>query len=327
MYNKPILTIFGQNIYLYGICIAVGILACLVVFYVYTSKKNMPSEVQDFAFFVAIIAIAFGFLAAKFGQAVYDWIANGFKNFDFFNAGITVMVGLIGGAAAFILIYFVGGNIYFKGAKKGIHIREFNKILLVAPCCITIAHAFGRIGCLFAGCCHGLKLGDSYVFGGVYMNTPAKGSGYFIPTQLYEALFLFALFAVLSVLFFKRSNILMQIYLIAYGVWRFFIEFFRSDYVGGANTFSLRPSQWQSFVFVFGGLALLIVYEVLKLPFKLPPEPIAETDKIEKEEILSEDNEDQSLSDSVDNENISGSEPEKNEKLKKTTVRKTKNNK
>lgn len=268
MYRDPIFTLLGNDVTLYGVCIAVGILACIIVLYLYTKKKGVPEDVQDYTFFIAIVAIAFGFLAAKFYQAVYNWIDNDFKNFNFYGAGITVMGGLIGGAAMFLVLYFSLGKLVFKGKKSGWQKKYFNDIFLIAPICITIAHAFGRIGCLMSGCCHGAYLGKEYVFGGVWMQA-SQGSGYYVPTQLYEALFLFALFAVLSVLYFKRCNILMAIYLIAYAVWRMFIEFFRTD-SRGAVILGLAPSQWQSIVFVVMGIAILIFYKWKKIPFILP---------------------------------------------------------
>ena len=86
--------------------------------------------------------------------------------------------------------------------------------------------------------------------------------------SIYEALFLFALATLLIVLFLKRSNITMSIYLIGYGVWRFIIEFLRTDYRGFNPT--LYPSQWLSIVFVLGGIALMLVYRYKKMPFVLP---------------------------------------------------------
>ncbi len=269
MLPDPILsfTLFGKemNIYMYGVCIAVGILVCLAVFYVYTKKKNMPTKVQDFIFIVAIIAIAIGFLFAKLFQAVYEWIDTG--TFDFYHSGITAMGGFVGGAAVFLIAYFVGGKFVFKGKDAGLHIKEFNKILLCAPCCITIAHAFGRIGCLCAGCCHGAAIDAGH---GLYMKSDGVW-GYYVPTQLYEALFLFALFAVLSYLYFNRFNITMQVYLIAYGVWRIIIEFFRTD-ARGAVILGLYPSQWQSIIFIAGGVAMFLVYVFKKIPLRLPKE-------------------------------------------------------
>lgn len=271
MHYQPILTfpLFDKtmNIYLYGVFIALGLLACVFVLYFYTSKKKVPNDLQDYIFFIAILSIAIGFLMAKLFQAFYDYIETG--KFDFYNAGLTVMGGIIGGATTFIITYFLIGHFLFKGKREGIHLKYFNEVLLIAPLCITIAHAFGRLGCLMSGCCHGAYLGKEYVFGGVWMRAPDTGNiGYHIPTQLYESLFLFVLFAILSILYFKRYNILMQIYLISYGVWRFLIEYVRTDQVGGVQDALLRPSQWQSIIFISIGILLFVIYHIRRVPLK-----------------------------------------------------------
>lgn len=263
MCSKPIFTLFGNHVYLYGIFIAVGILACLLVFYIYTKKKNMPQKVQDFVITVALVSIAIGFLFAKLFQAVYDWIETG--NFDFFGSGITVMGGLLGGAGTFLLVYFLFGKLLFKGEEKGLHVKHFNTVFLVAPICICVAHAFGRLGCLMAGCCHGKYLGVYPITGGILMDPHDGPKGYYVPTQLYEALFLFVLFAILTILYFKRCNIIMAIYLFAYGVWRFAIEFLRTDSRGGF-VLGLSPSQWQSFIFVGIAIVLIVFYVIKKIP-------------------------------------------------------------
>lgn len=264
--------LFGQefSVHLYGIMIAIGIICCLVVFFIYTKKVGMQEEVQDFAFFCAIVAIALGFLFAKLYQAFYNFIETG--SFDFYSAGITAMGGFIGGAITYIFTYFLIGKLYFKSRPKINYKSQFNTIFRVAPMCITIAHAFGRIGCLFAGCCHGAYVGNTYSFGLVpryYLS--GNLIGYYIPTQAYESLFLFALFTVLSILYFRRSNITMHIYLIAYGIWRFVIEFFRDD-EAGAIVLGLRPSQWQSFIFILVGIILFVIYKMKKYPMTLPLE-------------------------------------------------------
>ncbi len=267
MVPQPLLEfeLFGQQlkIQLYGVFIAIGIVACLIVLYIYTSKRGMPTRLQDFIFFVGIFAIAIGFLFAKLFQAFYDWIETG--KFNFNSAGITVMGGLIGGAGAFLLVYFLAGHFYFTGKDKGLHIKQFNSLLGVAPCCITLAHAFGRLGCLMAGCCHGTFLGKTYVLGGIYMDGVKNGWGYYIPAQLYEAIFLFALFAVLSVCYFKRVNINLPIYLVSYAIWRFVIEFFRGDDRGGSGG-ALSPSQWQSFIFIAIAVLVVAFYLWRKIP-------------------------------------------------------------
>ena len=266
MYPHAIFTLFGKDIMLYGICIATGIISCLIAFYVLSKKFDMPAKVQDYVFFILIGALVTGFFSAMVFQGFYNWLDG--KPFKIFGAGLTVMGGLIGGAGCFLILYFLVGKYYFRDKEKGLHKKNFNTLFRIAPACICIAHAFGRIGCLMAGCCHGAYLGKDYVFGGLYMQGTTNGWGYYVPTQLYEALFLFALATLLIVLYLKRSNITMSIYLIGYGVWRFIIEFFRADYRGFNPT--LYPSQWLSILFILGGIALMIIYRRKKMPFVLP---------------------------------------------------------
>lgn len=290
MVPDALFKVFGQGVYLYGICIALGLVACLTIFYTYTKKADMPESVQDFVFFVLIGGLAVGFLFAMLFQAFYNYLEDGVF---VFGSGMTVMGGLIGGAGAFLLLYFVIGKFYFTGKKENLHKIHFNTVFRVAPICICVAHAFGRIGCLMSGCCHGEYLGQEYVFGGVWMEGTVNGFskwGYYVPTQLYESLFLFALTAVLSVLYFKRSNILMQIYLISYGVWRIIIEIFRAD-ERGAIILGLAPSQWQSILFIVGGIALLVIYYVKKWQFILPPKESIVKESIEKKEDVDTSNE------------------------------------
>lgn len=276
MHPQPLFefTLFGKElaIYPYGIMTALGIISCIMVFYLYTKKKNMPSKVQDFSFFVIIVSVALGFLFAKLFQAFYDYLDT--HKWDFYGAGITAMGGFIGGAASFLLVYFLGGKFYFKGKNQGLYLKEFEKIFCVAPICITIAHAFGRIGCLMAGCCHGRLVNKTeWVFGTVPRYTYSSATknltftGYYSAAQLYEALFLFGLFAVLSVMYLKNSKRLcMPVYLISYGIWRMIIEFFRTDYRGAA-LLGLYPSQWQSIVFILIGTGVIVYYIVKKIPF------------------------------------------------------------
>ncbi len=271
MYPYPLFEFSSRGVYLYGICIAVGLVACLITFYILSAKMGMPEKVQDYVFFILIAGLAFGFFFAMVFQGFYnyldDWYAG--KKFKIVGEGFTVMGGLIGGAGGFLLFYFLVGKYYFKGKDKDLHKKHFNTLFRVAPICICVAHAFGRIGCLMAGCCHGAYLGETPVFGGIYMEGTTNGWGYYVPTQLYEALFLFALAGVLTLLYFKRFNPIMSVYLIGYAVWRFFIEILRTD-ARGAVLLGLQPSQWQSVLFILGGVALLVIYYWKKMPIFLP---------------------------------------------------------
>ncbi len=80
-----------------------------------------------------------------------------------------------------------------------------------------------------------------------------------VPVQLFEALFLFALSAVLLFLFRKGMRYEMPIYMLAYACWRFVAEILRNDYRGATLVDFLTPSQLISVLLLVGGGALLAV--------------------------------------------------------------------
>ncbi len=249
MYPNPIIP--GLNVNLYGVMIATGLLACFGVLYYFGKKKGLNPNYLDFVFYDAIVSIILGFLSAALFQAFYNYLENPEQGFRF-GSGITFIGGLIGGATTFIVVFLIFGK--FSHGK-------FTDILSLAPCCILIAHAFGRLGCLFAGCCHGEYLGSEYVVGGIYMRPSGSAPGYYVPIQLYEALFLFILFGVLSFLLLKKDfKYNLSIYLIFYGIFRFVNEFFRTD-SRGEFIGSLSPSQFWSIVMIVTGV---LVFFALK---------------------------------------------------------------
>ena len=163
--------------------------------------------------------------------------------------GITVVPGLIGGAGFFLIVYFL--------LRKRLKLRLLD-ILPVIPCCITVAHGFGRIGCFFAGCCYGRET-DS-IFGVQFKNV----SGTRLPTQLFEAAFLFLLFAVLTLLVLKwKCPYTLSIYLVAYGIFRFIIEFFRGDDRGQIFGGTLSPSQVGSILYLLLGIGWFFLHRYL----------------------------------------------------------------
>lgn len=244
MFPNPILSIGDTHIYLYGLLIALGILACFFVLFQYSKRAGIPNEYVDFAFYNGIASIVIGFIGSALWQGLFQYIEdvkNGVPNPQFsIKSGITAIGGLATGALTFIVICLI-----FR--KK--YPFSLTKLVVVAPMCMIIAHAFGRMGCLMAGCCHGEYLGQEYVFGGIRMDG-TNGWGYYVPTQLYEALFLFLLFTVLTLLLYKKDfEYSLPVYLASYGIWRFIIEFARAD-DRGAFIGSLTPSQTLSLVLV-----------------------------------------------------------------------------
>jgi len=258
----------GGQVYgptLYGVLIAVGLIACFAVIFYYGKKLHYNPDFLDFIFYDGIASIIVGFGSAAVFQAVYNFIESGVFEFG----GITFIGGLIGGAACFIIIYFI-----FR--KK--YNTRLCEVLSYIPCAILIAHAFGRVGCLMAGCCHGRFLGTEYVVGGIKMQGDF-GWGYYIPTQLYEALFLFLMFAVLSFLIFKYDyKHGLSFYLFFYGIFRFLIEFLRADH-RGEFVGSLSPSQFWSLIMIplAVGVYFLQKYNLKKRAEELKNNPLGYT--------------------------------------------------
>jgi phosphatidylglycerol:prolipoprotein diacylglycerol transferase len=100
---------------------------------------------------------------------------------------------------------------------------------------IALGHAFGRIGCLSAGCCYGR---ETHVPWAITFHNPlaAEISGTPLnqplhPTQLYECVAELINFAVLYWLC-KRKKFegqVISLFMIVYGIERFVFEFFRGD--------------------------------------------------------------------------------------------------
>ena len=150
-----------------------------------------------------------------------------------------------------------------------------------------IGHAFGRIGCLFAGCCYGMECETpiSIVFP---VGSAAPAGIPLLPTQILESVFLFLLCAFLVWRLSKQKpfGTVSGWYMALYGAWRFTIEFFRNDERGFVG--ALSTSQFISIFIIAGGIALLLLVKfgvlkktVLDLPIPVEEEPKKKKDKAE----------------------------------------------
>ena len=231
------------NVHMYGIMIGVGLALGFIVLTLYCKRLKIDEKFSDFVFMNGMFAVLFGFLSATLFQAFYNYLDNPEAGFNL-GGGMTFLGGLIGGVVIFLVVY-----IFF--AKK--YETKLYEVLTVVPCVITVAPAFGRLGCFFAGCCYG-KPTDSFL--GVKF---PHLSHTVHPTQLYEAAFLFILFGVCTFLIYKyefKHN--MSVYLISYGIFRFCIEFLRGDHRGELLGF-ISPSQTWSLLMVVIGVGLIFL--------------------------------------------------------------------
>ena len=258
MYPNELFNIFGLSIDLYSICFLLGVIACFVYTYIAMKKCGYSPTAIDTILIIGIFAILFGIFSGVLFQSIYDYIADPSKGFKI-TGRMTFIGGLIGGIVSYLAIYLI--YVYLINPKlkeKNFFKSDMNKGawygVRFIPASITVAHAFGRLGCLFAGCCHG-KITDAWY--GIYnVEVGAKT----VPIQLFESIFLFVLTAAMIVLFFKfHFKYNLSVYLVSYGIWRFVIEFFRADFRGNFIG-GISPSQFWSIVMVLAGVAFFFIY-------------------------------------------------------------------
>lgn len=232
---------------LYSLLIVVGVVLCMIFIRLQADWLGLRAKFQNILLINTVAAVVLGYGFAVLFQAFYNYMADGV--FTIANdTGSTFYGGLIGGTAMFIIIYFAVGHFLFKDKYHLPHLRTASDI---APACITVAHGFGRLGCLMAGCCYGAKCDAWYGIEMVHLGYKV------VPVQLYEAIYLFGLSIIFLIMFKKGKRYIMPAYMMAYAVWRFIAEILRNDYRGATIVDFLTPSQFVSVLLLAGGLLLL----------------------------------------------------------------------
>ena len=217
----------------YEIFMVLGFFLALLYFRFFADRVRFSAGVQNLVIVCALSALIGGYGCSVLMQAVYNALESG--SFEITsNTGATFYGGLIGGAAIFILVYLAAGHFFLKAGEARRHFGQMSEIVAGG---VALAHAFGRIGCLFAGCCHGEVTDAWYGIYNVYLQAKT------VPIQLFEAIFLLALcgFLTYRLIHGKRGNLAW--YLMLYAVWRFFIEYLRADDRGATVVSFLSPSQ------------------------------------------------------------------------------------
>lgn len=267
----------------YGILMSLGLLTAIILFWAFCKYLKVDDKTYNFYSMLILISIVAGLGCAKLFQMIYDMLSGISFTDALKESGITFMGGLVGGVIVFVL-----GTVFF--AQPTVK-HEITKIVGIAAPCIAAGHCLGRLGCFCVGCCYG-KPTDSWI-GVVFKAGSGKGIPR-IPTQLIEAIFLFVLFIVLLILLLKRrdSKYLAVIYMFAYSIFRFVLEFWRGDDARGLFA-ALSPSQIQSIIMFLGAVAIVVVvYVFKKVPYGKTGIPIStEDDATENTEHIETKNE------------------------------------
>lgn len=244
----PILFTFGSfSLYTYGLFLALGFMAA-----VWFSKRNArfydtkPDDISDL-FFVVLVC---GILGARLLYVLInfaDFRSSPMDMVKIWNGGLVFFGGLLGAVA---------GSAVLLKIKK---LPFFNTADVISPG-VALGHAFGRLGCLFAGCCYGRQCDLPFAVTFTHPDSLAPLHISVHPTQIYMAasnLFLF--FILVWIQKHKRFNGMVFLsYVMLYCVFRFIIEFFRGDFRGDFVFSFLSMSQGIGILVFLIALALMV---------------------------------------------------------------------
>jgi len=236
----------GLPLHAYGLLVALGFLAGILVTINYAKKEKIAAEaVLDLAIYVIIAAIVGARIFYVLGQLDH-FLANPLEIVMVQNGGLVFLGGLF---LSFLVVVLY--------AKK----KKLNLIKLLDAITpgVALGYALGRLGCFLNGCCFGLP--TSLPFGVIF--PPDSLAGAYCPgerlhpTQLYSALTMLLVFFFLIWLYRRKRYNGQVLYwgLILYSVYRFLVEFLRFSPV---HILLLTPSQWLVIItFILGVVGLL----------------------------------------------------------------------
>ncbi len=215
----------GRALHVYGLMTAIGFMSGL--FWVRYEAKRVdlnPEKLMDL-FFAIVLASVVGARLLFVFVSVNNWWEDPLVFFRIWEGGLVFYGGLIG--AVLTSVWTIHR-----------HRLPFFRVADVFAPGIALGHAFGRLGCLAAGCCYGrpAPLGSwlSVIFPETEYSIAPSGIPLY-STQLMESFGLFCIF--LFLFFFRKrkkfNGEVFLLYLILYPFLRIVMETFRGDKIRG----------------------------------------------------------------------------------------------
>jgi phosphatidylglycerol:prolipoprotein diacylglycerol transferase len=216
---------------MYGLMIGIGFLLGIYLASRRAKKEGLNQDlILDMGVYLLLAAII-GSRVLYVLTTLQEFTRNPLDAFAVWKGGLVFYGGLI--AAVPVGIWYV--------KKHNLPVWKTSDIM--APY-IALGHAFGRLGCFFAGCCYGAPCSGPLAPLGVPL----------FPTQLMESGGEFFIFGALIFLrrYKKFDGQLFWLYPTFYAVLRFSVEFFRGDAVRGLYFGGLISTSQIIAVFMFG---------------------------------------------------------------------------
>lgn len=207
---------------LYGLMIGIGFLLGMTLAARQAKKEGInPDRILDMGVYLLLAAII-GSRLLYVLTSLQEFRTNPLDVFAIWKGGLVFYGGLL--AAVPVGIWYV--------KKHSLPVWQTADIM--APS-ISLGHAFGRLGCFFAGCCYGAPCSGPACITFTDPRSLAPLGVSLYPTQLMESggeLIIFGL--LLALRRYKRfDGQIFGLYLLLYAVLRFVIEFFRGDVARG----------------------------------------------------------------------------------------------
>ncbi len=251
----PNINVNGRIISPYLLAAVAGALLVAFVAYRLAKKRSLDEEVMVMALLISMVGIFIGgsFLYGVTNLPLLIKIAKSIGKVD----AKTLLQGLL---IAFGGLVYYGG--LFGGLLAGYIYLRCKKVPLagygdIAAVSIPLFHFFGRLGCFLSGCCYGIESSVGFIMH--HSHAPGANGVRRFPVQLAEAAVNLIIFALLLYLHKKgrAQGRLLSLYLLAYPLCRFFLEFLRGDAYRGF-VFGLSTSQLISLVILAANLTYLI---------------------------------------------------------------------
>ena len=281
MIDRVAFTLFGKDIYWYGIIIMIGLVLGMYVAVINAKRKGYTAElVIDFL----ILAVPLAVIGARAYYVIFNYEAyqgDLLKMIAIWDGGIAIFGAVIGGAIAALIIRLIKG---FPALR----------ILDITAPGLILGQAVGRWGNFINQEAYGRILLNTkwhYFPVAVKIDVPKIAGqlpGYYMATFFYEFAWNSIVFIILMLLRDKLNKLnggLFAAYLMLYGFGRFFIEGLRTDSLMLTET--IRVSQGLSLVLVVVG-AFYLAYGLSKKPvFKeYEGKYIYDTEKAEAERAV-----------------------------------------
>ena len=243
------------TIYWYSITMFLAILTATILIVIESKKQKVNKDDLIDLIFYGIIC---GILGARIYYVLFNldyYLQDPIEIIKIWHGGIAIHGAIIGG-----LIFLI-----FFSKKKKLNVLKMMDIIAVG---LIIAQAIGRWGNFFNQEAHGgettlsflksLHL-PNFIIEGMHIN-----GVYYHPTFLYESIWCLLGFIILLIVRKnKKINIgqLSGIYLVWYGIERFFVEGLRTDSLMLA---SIKVAQVVSIIYIISGIVLFLLYIIKK---------------------------------------------------------------